>query len=150
MTENQGNNIGCFKRDDFINILLILPNQHWTIDQAEQALYVLVKEGELQKIEPWRYNPIHHKNNEDDNNDKKRYLHGRAINYRYVKMSRPHTWFYYCEVCHAPNRKDSPLLTTHHGDDSVLICMNCYLREIDRGKAHVAIAQRDIVGNAQQ
>ena len=57
MTENQGNNIGCFKRDDFINILLILPNQHWTIDQAEQALYVLVKEGELQEIEPWRYNP---------------------------------------------------------------------------------------------
>jgi hypothetical protein len=57
MTENQGNNIGCFKRDDFINILLILPNQHWTIDQAEQALYVLVKEGELQEIEPWRYKP---------------------------------------------------------------------------------------------
>lgn len=57
MTENQGNNIGFFKRDDFINILLILPSQHWTIDQAEQALYVLVKEGELQEIEPWRYKP---------------------------------------------------------------------------------------------
>jgi hypothetical protein len=57
MTENQGNNIGCFKRDDFINILLMLPNQHWTIDQAEQALYVLVNEGGLQEIEPWRYKP---------------------------------------------------------------------------------------------
>lgn len=54
MTENQGNNIGCFKREYFINILQILSYQHWTIGRAEQTLYVLVKEGELQEIEPWR------------------------------------------------------------------------------------------------
>ncbi len=67
------------------------------------------------------------------------------------EMSRPHTWSYYCEVCHAADRKDSPLFAIHGGGDgSVLICMNCYLREIDRGKAHVAVAQRDIVGNSQQ
>jgi hypothetical protein len=77
-------------------------------------------------------------------------LLGRAINDRYVEMSRPHTWSYHCEVCHAPNRKDSPILAMHHGGyGSVLICMKCYLREIDRGKAHVAVAQRNIVGNTQ-
>jgi hypothetical protein len=107
-----------------------------------------VEESELQELEPGRYKPIHHKNNEEDN-DKKRYLLGRAINYRYVEMSRPHTWSYYCEVCHSPNRKDSPILSMRDGDGSVLICMNCYLREIDRGKSHVAIAQRDIVGKTQ-
>jgi hypothetical protein len=57
MIENQGNNKGCFTKDDFIYVLLMLSNQHWTIDQAEQALYVLVKEGELQEIEPERYRP---------------------------------------------------------------------------------------------
>ena len=65
-------------------------------------------------------------------------------------MSRPHMWSYYCEVCHSPDRKDSPILAMHHGDGAILICMNCYLREIDRGKAHVAVAQRDIVGNTQR
>lgn len=103
----------------------------------------------MQEIEPGRYKPNPPKNNEDDNN-KKRYLLGRAINDRYVGMSRPHTWSYYCEVCHSPDRKDSPILAMHHGDGAVSICMNCYLREIDRGKAHVAVAQRDIVGNTQQ
>jgi hypothetical protein len=65
----------------------------------------------------------------------------------YVEMSRNHMWSYHCEVCHAPQRKDSPVLSMHDG--VVLICMNCYLREIDRGKALVAVAQRDIVGDAQ-
>lgn len=65
----------------------------------------------------------------------------------HVGMSRHHIWSHYCEVCHAPDRKDSPILSMHRGD--VMICMNCYLREIDRGKACVAVAQRDIVGNAQ-
>jgi hypothetical protein len=65
----------------------------------------------------------------------------------YVEMSRNHMWSYYCEVCHAPQRKDSPVLSMH--DNAVLICMNCYLREIDQGKALAAVAQRDIVGDAQ-
>ena len=65
----------------------------------------------------------------------------------YVEMSRNHMWSYYCEVCHAPQRKNSPVLSMHDG--AVLICMNCYLREIDRGKALAAVGQRDIVGDAQ-
>jgi hypothetical protein len=66
----------------------------------------------------------------------------------YVEMTRHHMWSCYCEVCHAPHRKDSPILAMHDG--AVSICMNCYLREIDRGKALIAVAQRDIVGDAQQ
>jgi hypothetical protein len=65
----------------------------------------------------------------------------------YVEMSRLHTSSYYCEVCHAPNCKDSPIIAMHDG--AVKICMNCYLREIDRGKAIVASAQRDVVADAQ-
>jgi hypothetical protein len=65
----------------------------------------------------------------------------------YVEMSRNHMSAYYCEVCHAPQRKDSPVLSMHDG--AVVICMNCYLREIDRGKALAPVAQRDIVGGAQ-
>ncbi len=64
----------------------------------------------------------------------------------HVGMSRHHIWSHYCEVCHAPDCKDSPILSIH---GNVMICMNCYLREIDRGKACVAVAQQDIVGNAQ-
>jgi hypothetical protein len=44
MTENQGDNKGFFTKDDFIYILLMLPNQHWTIDQTEQTLCVFVEE----------------------------------------------------------------------------------------------------------
>jgi hypothetical protein len=57
MTENQGDNKGFFTKDDFIYILLMLPNQHWTIDQTEQTLCVFVEESELQEIEPGRYKP---------------------------------------------------------------------------------------------
>jgi hypothetical protein len=66
----------------------------------------------------------------------------------YVEMTCHHMGSCYCEVCHAPSRKDLPILAIHDG--AVSICMNCYLREIDRGKALVAVAQRDIVGDAQQ
>lgn len=66
----------------------------------------------------------------------------------YVEMTHHHMWSSYCEVCHAPNRKDSPILAMHDG--AVSICMTCYLREIDRGKALIAVAQRDIVLDAQE
>lgn len=51
MTENQGDNKGFFTKDDFIYILLMLP------DQTEQTLCVFVEESELQEIEPGRYKP---------------------------------------------------------------------------------------------
>ena len=58
MLDNQGTNKGYFTKDDFIFTLLMLPNQHWTEDQAEQTLYALLEEGKLQEIEPGKYKPI--------------------------------------------------------------------------------------------
>jgi hypothetical protein len=57
MTENQGDYKDFFAKDDFMYILLMLPNQHWTIDQTEQTIcvYVFVEESGLQEIEPGRY-----------------------------------------------------------------------------------------------
>ena len=44
MTDNEG----LFTKGDFIYILLMPPNQRWTIDQAELTLYASMGEGELQ------------------------------------------------------------------------------------------------------
>ena len=51
MRDDQGNNKGYFTKDDWVYTCQIWPNLHWTENEAEQTLYALLQEGEIQEIE---------------------------------------------------------------------------------------------------
>lgn len=52
MLDSQGNNKGYFTKQDFVFSLVMLPNEEWTVDEAEQTLYALADEGEIiEKLE---------------------------------------------------------------------------------------------------
>ena len=52
MLDSQGNDKGYFTKDEWTVRLLLLPNEHWTEDEAEQTLQELVEEGNVIEIEP--------------------------------------------------------------------------------------------------
>lgn len=56
--DEQGKNSkGYFTLDDFVFELQLLPNTHWTYDEAEQILHRLLQEDRLQEIEPGKFRP---------------------------------------------------------------------------------------------
>jgi hypothetical protein len=55
--DGQGNNKGYFTKDEWMVRLLLLPNERWTEDQAEQTFYQLLQEGKLTEIEQGRFKP---------------------------------------------------------------------------------------------
>ena len=59
MRDNQGNTKDYFTTDDFIYATQMLPNEHWTDNEAEQTLYALLEEGKIREIEgkPGMYEP---------------------------------------------------------------------------------------------
>jgi hypothetical protein len=48
---------GHFTREDFVFELQMLPNEHWTYNEAEQTLHQLLEEGNVQEIEPGKFRP---------------------------------------------------------------------------------------------
>jgi hypothetical protein len=56
MLDEHGNNKGYFTASDFIYTLVMLPNEKWTEDEAEQTFCALVTEGKLVEIEPGKFN----------------------------------------------------------------------------------------------
>ena len=59
MLDEQGNNKGYFILDDLVFHMLMLPNQKWTHNEAQQLVSQLVKEGKLKEMEPGRkYKPV--------------------------------------------------------------------------------------------
>jgi len=44
-------------KDDFIYTTQMVPNLHWTEDQAEQTLYQLLQEGKVLKLGDDKYQP---------------------------------------------------------------------------------------------
>jgi hypothetical protein len=56
MLDEHGNNKGYFTASDFIYTLIMLPNEKWTEDEAEQTFYALVAEGKLVEVEPGKFN----------------------------------------------------------------------------------------------
>lgn len=50
MRDSQGNNKDYFTTDDFIYATQMLPNEHWTEDEAEQTLHALLQEGKIEEI----------------------------------------------------------------------------------------------------
>jgi hypothetical protein len=58
MLDKEGTgNKGYFTRDDWIVRLLLLPNEHFTEDQAEQTLQQLLQEGKVVEFEATKYKP---------------------------------------------------------------------------------------------
>jgi hypothetical protein len=57
MLDKEGNNKGYFTKDEWTVRHLLVPNEKWTEDKAEQTLYALVQEGKLTEIEPGRFKP---------------------------------------------------------------------------------------------
>ena len=57
MLDGDGNDKGYFTRSEWTVRLLLLPNEHWTEDQAEQTLQALVEEGKIVEFEQGKYKP---------------------------------------------------------------------------------------------
>ena len=51
MRDSQGNNKDYFTTEDFIFVMQMLPNEHWTENEAEQTLYALLEESKIREIE---------------------------------------------------------------------------------------------------
>jgi hypothetical protein len=48
---------GHFTYEDFVFELQMLPNEHWTYNEAEQTLHQLLEEGNVREIEPGKFRP---------------------------------------------------------------------------------------------
>ncbi|MDQ3969036.1 MAG: hypothetical protein M3275_11660 [Thermoproteota archaeon] len=59
MLDGDGNDKGYFTRSEWTVRLLLLPNEHWTEDQAEQTLQALVEEGKIIEFEQGKYRPYY-------------------------------------------------------------------------------------------
>jgi hypothetical protein len=52
--------------------LLLLPNEKWTEDQANQTLQALIEEGKIEEFEPGKYRPTQKLSVEEALKDKRK------------------------------------------------------------------------------